>query len=99
LRKLHLLRRPLITFRHGSHGTHGLRVHKSRIRIGITVGDPGGIGPEIAMKAAVDPLVTDICEPILYGPHTDPPLPPFPPAALSAEAGGAAHPPMLWAPA
>ena len=38
-------------------------------RIGITVGDPAGIGPEIAVKAAADPRVREACEPILYGPH------------------------------
>jgi 4-hydroxythreonine-4-phosphate dehydrogenase len=37
-------------------------------RIGITVGDPAGIGPEIARKAAADPRVRDACEPVLYGP-------------------------------
>ena len=40
-------------------------------RIGITVGDPAGIGPEIAVKAAADPRVREVCEPVLYGPHTD----------------------------
>ena len=29
-------------------------------RIGITAGDPAGIGPEIAVKAAVDPRVTEV---------------------------------------
>ena len=38
-------------------------------RIGITVGDPAGIGPEIAVKAAADPAIREICEPVLYGPH------------------------------
>ena len=36
-------------------------------RIGITTGDPAGIGPEIAAKAAADASVLDICEPVLYG--------------------------------
>ena len=36
--------------------------------IAITVGDPAGIGPEIAAKAAADPRVTAVCEPALYGP-------------------------------
>ena len=35
--------------------------------IGITVGDPAGIGPEIAGKAALDPRVTAVCTPRLYG--------------------------------
>ena len=39
-------------------------------RIGITVGDPAGIGPEIAIKAASHPDVLAICEPVLYGPSS-----------------------------
>ena len=39
-----------------------------RPRIAITVGDPAGIGPEIAAKAAGDSRVTDICEPVLFAP-------------------------------
>jgi 4-hydroxythreonine-4-phosphate dehydrogenase len=39
-------------------------------RIGITVGDPAGIGPEIAAKAAADAQVLEQCEPILYGSDT-----------------------------
>ena len=37
-------------------------------RVAITSGDPAGIGPEIAEKAAADPRVLDACEPVLYGP-------------------------------
>jgi 4-hydroxythreonine-4-phosphate dehydrogenase len=37
-------------------------------RVAITVGDPGGIGPEIARKAADDPRVRDVCEPVVYAP-------------------------------
>ena len=35
--------------------------------IAITIGDPAGIGPEIALKAAVDPAVLAICTPVLIG--------------------------------
>ena len=38
--------------------------------VAITVGDPSGIGPEIAVKASRDPRVTAVCRPVLYGPHT-----------------------------
>jgi 4-hydroxythreonine-4-phosphate dehydrogenase len=38
-----------------------------RIRIAIPVGDPSGIGPEIALKAALDPAVRAACDPILVG--------------------------------
>lgn len=37
--------------------------------IAIPIGDPAGIGPEIAVKAACDPGVRAICRPILFG-HT-----------------------------
>src|SRR6476620_7046199 len=36
-----------------------------RIKIAIPVGDPSGIGPEIALKAALDPAVRAACDPIL----------------------------------
>lgn len=36
-------------------------------RIAIAIGDPGGIGPEISIKAAHDPAVRSVCEPVLIG--------------------------------
>jgi 4-hydroxy-L-threonine phosphate dehydrogenase PdxA len=57
-------------------------------RIAITVGDPAGIGPEIARKAADDPRVRRACEPVLYGP---PAGSHFTVGELSAEAGRAAY--------
>ncbi len=57
-------------------------------RIAITVGDPAGIGPEIAQKAADDPRVREVCEPILYGPPSESR---FEPGVLSADAGRAAY--------
>ncbi len=36
-------------------------------RIAIALGDPAGIGPEIALKAALDPRVRRICRPLLVG--------------------------------
>ena len=35
-------------------------------RVAITVGDPAGIGPEIAAKAAADATVRAVCEPIIF---------------------------------
>jgi 4-hydroxythreonine-4-phosphate dehydrogenase len=35
-------------------------------RVAIPTGDPAGIGPEIAFKAAMDPAVRAICEPVLF---------------------------------
>ena len=36
-------------------------------RIGVTVGDPAGIGPEVAERAADDAGVRAVCTPVLYG--------------------------------
>jgi 4-hydroxythreonine-4-phosphate dehydrogenase len=57
-------------------------------RVAITIGDPAGIGPEIAAKAASDPRVLAVCTPVLYGRIYTPGV-----AAgrLSAEAGRTAH--------
>jgi len=57
-------------------------------RIAITIGDPAGIGPEIAAKAAEDDRVRAVCEPVLYGPPADQR---FEPGVLSAEAGRASY--------
>lgn len=40
-------------------------------RIGITAGDPAGIGPEIVRAAIASPDVLEICEPVVFG-LTDP---------------------------
>ena len=40
-------------------------------RIGLTTGDPAGIGPEIAERASRDSRVTAVCEPVVYGPAGD----------------------------
>jgi 4-hydroxythreonine-4-phosphate dehydrogenase len=56
-------------------------------KVGITVGDPAGIGPEIAQKAAADPRVLAACEPLLYGPAS---VDQFPRGRVSAQAGQAA---------
>ena len=56
--------------------------------VAITAGDPAGIGPEIARKAADDPRVRAVCEPVIYGP---PDASRFEPGILSAEAGRAAY--------
>ena len=59
--------------------------------IAITVGDPSGIGPEIALKAAKHPKVTSICRPVLYGPHQPDELQPFPAGRVDAASARAAH--------
>jgi len=57
-------------------------------RVAITVGDPAGIGPEVAAKAAADPRVLQICEPVVYGPPNGSA---FTPGVLSGDAGRAAY--------
>ena len=56
-------------------------------RIAITAGDPAGIGPEIAAKAAADRRVLEVCEPVIYA---STPSGPFAMGAVSAVAGRAA---------
>jgi 4-hydroxythreonine-4-phosphate dehydrogenase len=41
----------------------------SKPRIGITVGDPAGVGPEVALKALQDGKILAAVEPILLGPR------------------------------
>jgi 4-hydroxythreonine-4-phosphate dehydrogenase len=60
----------------------------TRPKIGITIGDPAGIGPEIAQKAAADPRVLEVCEPVLYGVADDPAIAI---GRISARAGQAAY--------
>jgi len=59
--------------------------------IAVTVGDPSGIGPEIAVKAARDPRVVAACRPRLYGPHTAADLAAFPAGRVSADSARAAY--------
>ena len=60
-------------------------------RIAITAGDPAGIGPEIACKAAADPRVTTTCVPVVFGPTSDEARRTFTPGVASADAGHAAY--------
>jgi 4-hydroxythreonine-4-phosphate dehydrogenase len=57
-------------------------------RVAITAGDPAGIGPEVAARAAADARVLEVCEPIVYAPPADAA---FPSGVLSAAAGRAAY--------
>lgn len=57
-------------------------------RVALTAGDPAGIGPEIAVKAAADPRVRAVCDPIVYAP---PGSEAFRPGHLDARAGRAAY--------
>lgn len=44
---------------------------RKKPRIGITTGDPAGIGPEIVAKALQSHEIREICEPVVFG-MTDP---------------------------
>src|SRR2546427_13138415 len=39
----------------------------SRPRIGITMGDPAGIGPEVVLKAVAEDEVQSVCVPVIIG--------------------------------
>ncbi len=66
-------------------------VQQMKPRVAITAGDPAGIGPEIAAKAARAPAVLEVCEPRIYGPATETALAPFTRGRVSAAAGRAAY--------
>lgn len=38
-----------------------------KIRVAITQGDTNGIGYEVILKAFEDPMMFDLCTPIIYG--------------------------------
>src|SRR5438034_8807857 len=42
-------------------------LRSSRPRIGITMGDPAGIGPEVVLKAVAEDEVQSVCLPIIIG--------------------------------
>lgn len=68
----------------------------SKPLVGITAGDPAGIGPEIAAAAVSDRAVRDACTPIVYGEEYMPAAPGAARSAItigtvSAEAGRAAY--------
>lgn len=67
-----------------------LRV-SDRPRIGVTVGDPAGIGPEIARKAAADPSLSSACEIVLYGPSGERDAAQYEQGRVTAKAGRAAY--------
>ena len=37
----------------------------ARPRVGITMGDPAGIGPEVVLKAVAEPEVLSVCQPVI----------------------------------
>jgi len=63
-------------------------------KIGLTVGDPAGIGPEIVAKAAADPSVLAVCKPVIF---STPPEIEVRAGIVSAAAGQAAYDTVLRA--
>jgi len=41
--------------------------HEGKIKVGISIGDIHGIGPEVVIKALSDNRITQVCTPIIYG--------------------------------
>src|SRR6266852_8869152 len=39
----------------------------ARPRIGITMGDPAGIGPEVVLKAVAEEEIRSVCVPVIIG--------------------------------
>src|SRR5690606_1113370 len=46
--------------------THHARTHE-KPRIGITIGEVNGVGPEVVMKALLDNRVLNMVTPVIYG--------------------------------
>jgi 4-phospho-D-threonate 3-dehydrogenase / 4-phospho-D-erythronate 3-dehydrogenase len=44
-----------------------MKVTSKRPLLGITMGDPGGIGPEVCAKALADPAIFVVCRPLIVG--------------------------------
>lgn len=42
-------------------------MERDRIRIGITCGDINGVGYEVILKAFADPVMLELCTPVVYG--------------------------------
>jgi 4-hydroxythreonine-4-phosphate dehydrogenase len=38
-----------------------------KVKIGITIGDVNGIGPEVIIKTLINPKLLDFCTPVIYG--------------------------------
>jgi 4-hydroxythreonine-4-phosphate dehydrogenase len=40
---------------------------EDKIRVGISIGDVNGIGPEIILKTFAEPMMLELCTPVVYG--------------------------------
>lgn len=59
--------------------------------VAVTVGDPSGIGPEIAVNACADAGVRAACRPVLYGPTTHEDLEKYAVGTVDAASGQRAY--------
>ncbi|WP_321492424.1 4-hydroxythreonine-4-phosphate dehydrogenase PdxA [uncultured Desulfobacter sp.] len=44
-----------------------MNIHSDRPVLGITMGDPAGVGPEIIIKSLADPEIQNLCTPVILG--------------------------------
>ena len=42
-------------------------MNNKKIKVGISIGDYNGIGPEIILKSLKDKIITDFLTPIIFG--------------------------------
>lgn len=42
-------------------------LREDKIRVGISIGDVNGIGPEIILKTFAEPMMLELCTPVVYG--------------------------------
>ena len=40
---------------------------QNKIRVGITIGDMNGVGPEVIIKTLADTRMLQLCAPVIYG--------------------------------
>jgi 4-hydroxythreonine-4-phosphate dehydrogenase len=45
----------------------GKKLNEGKPIVGITMGDPAGIGPEISVKSMASPAIQDLCRPLIIG--------------------------------
>ena len=48
-------------------GSNGNQTARPKPRIGITIGDPAGIGPEVSLRAVAEQEVLAVCTPLIIG--------------------------------
>src|SRR5712691_9675054 len=68
LRPRHVSALPQLMRQSLNSSTHtGHRLRRTLPRIGITMGDPAGIGPEVVLKAVAEEEIRRVCIPLIIG--------------------------------